>query len=192
MSCVIMGRMNRSRRLAWLMALWLSAPAVMAGDVWIKRAWSEVIGDQVTVGANVSYSLSDEALEALSNGVPLTFTCFFRLLHERDYRQDELIAKAKQRRKLTYQALSNQFSVADNLTPDRRHFQNLEDAMAYISDIRSLPLAQTNALDKQARYVVRARAEIEIRALPSPLNVLAYFYRDWWLWSDWHTWRLKL
>jgi hypothetical protein len=174
------------------MALWLSAPTAMAGDVWIKRAWSEVVGDQVIVGASVSYSLSDEALEALSNGVPLTFTCYFQLLRERDYWQDEVLVKVKQRRKLTYRALSNQFTVSDNLTADRRHFQGLEDAVAYISEIHGLPLVQTSALDKQTRYVVRARAEIEIRALPSPLNVLAYFYRDWWLWSDWHTWSLTL
>jgi hypothetical protein len=184
--------MNETRRLAWLMALWLSAPAAMAGDVWIKRGWSEVVGDQLTAGANVSYSLSDEALEALSNGVSLTFTCYFRLQRERNYWQDEVIAKNKQRRKLTYRPLSNQFTVSDNLTADRRHFQSLEDAVAYISDIHGLPLVQASALDNRSHYTVRARAEIEIRALPSPLNVLAYFYRDWWLWSDWHTWNLKL
>jgi hypothetical protein len=141
--------------------------------------------------ARIDYELSDTAVQALRNGVPLTFLVEIGIYRQRSYLWDDRVATVRQRYRLEYHALSERHIVTNLNTGAGRVHQSLEDALSAIGRIEDFPLLDGGLLRGGARYLGEIRASLDLEALPMPLRALAYLNPQWRLASKSYAWPLQ-
>ena len=140
--------------------------------------------------ADVEYHFSDESLQALNNGIPLTISLEIEVQRSRNYWLDEDVAELEQRYQIFYHALSGQFLVQNQNSSATRIYPSLAITLFNLGQIRDLPLLDEKLIDADEQYELELRVRLDIEALPAPLRPLAYVSPAWRLASDWYTWSL--
>jgi hypothetical protein len=141
--------------------------------------------------AEIHFGFSDEALEAMRNGVPLTISVEMQVLRERRG-PDKRIALIRARFRLKTHALSKQFVITNLGSGEASTFASFEEMRSALGRIVDFPLVDRALLPPDGSYRARLRARLDIEALPAPLRPLAYLSPSWRLKSDWYGWRLNL
>lgn len=143
------------------------------------------------INADISYELNSKVLEALENGVPLTFRLDMKIQRPRDYLWDETLASASYHFQLQYHALSRQYIVRDTETQQQRSYPSMRAALVGLGRVKglALPLQVLPADAKQCR--LHLRVLLEIGALPAPMRPQAWLSSDWHLESGWRQWPLQ-
>ncbi len=139
--------------------------------------------------SRIEYSLSEEALSALKNGVPFLILMNIEVEQVRWY-WDKTLAELEQGYLLLYHALSEKFIVHNLNSGVQDHYSSLDAALNALGHISKLPLIDAKLLDPKMRYQVRMRTYLDIESLPAPMRPLAYISSDWQLDSDWVSWPL--
>ncbi len=183
-----------SARRAWLHALLLLGlllpPSLHAGEFSISDVHTHLKDNVYLLDAHVEYRLSDEALGALANGVPLTLSIYIEIQRKRNWWLDATVANLEQRFRLQFHPLSHQY-VLQNLNSGAFYaFQSLMAALEAMGTLSDFPLLDAQLIAKDERYEVMLQAELDIESLPSPLRPLAYITPAWRLNSEWYTWSL--
>lgn len=180
--------------LAWLVtaALVGYALTVAAGaGLSVRHASTRVVNDVYLVDALLDYQFSPDTLEALSNGIPLTFVLTVEIHRRRAYLWDASEIKVRQSYRLSYHALSNRYLITNLITGNRRSFHSLDDAIAGLGIVNGVPVAERHRLDPGQSYELRLRAQLDVEALPAPLRLVAYLSPQWRLSSGWYRWELE-
>ncbi|MDX1655622.1 MAG: DUF4390 domain-containing protein [Candidatus Competibacteraceae bacterium] len=176
--------------LCLLMVLLLALPAWAAGFKVLEARTQEVAG-VYRLDARIDYELSDPALEALFNGVPLTLQLEMEILRRRDWLWDETVASLTQRFRLEYHALARQYLVTNLNSGEFRSFPTRSAAMEYLGRIEDFPLIDSSLLEPDGNYYYgQLRASLDIESLPAPLRPVAYLSSQWRLASPWYLWSL--
>lgn len=157
----------------------------------ILSANSEQVHGLYLVDADVVLRFSDESLEALDNGVPITIEFEARVEQERDYLWNKTVAEHAWRYQLRYHSLTQRHVITDLNTGDRHSYRARHAAINALGRIHALPLITSTELDPARSYVVRLRAGVDIEALPAPLRLPAYLSDEWDLRSEWYEWPLR-
>jgi len=186
---------RRPRRWLYLLASLLGpllcpAPAAHASDFLINNIHTEVKEGVYLLDADIDYRFSDEALSALSNGVPLTIQLIIEIERVRNWWLDAEVASLEQRYSLQYHALSHQYLLRNLNSGAFYSFPHYQAAVSALGNLRELPLLDSKLILADEEYTVSMRAELDIEALPSPLRPLAYITPSWRLKSDWYSWSL--
>jgi hypothetical protein len=175
------------------LALWLGlllAPPLHAADFFITGIHTRLQDNVYLLDANIDYRFSDEALEALDNGVPLTFQLNIEIQRKRRWWLDAEVADLQQRYRLQYHALSHQYLLQNLNSGAFYAFHTLSAARDAMGTLRDYPLLDEQLVEEGEEYEVLLQTELDIEALPSPLRPLAYITPAWRLNSDWYTWSL--
>lgn len=176
--------------LVWLGLLMLLPLQVHASDFFITGVHTRLQENVYLLDAYIDYRFSDEALEALENGVPLTFQLTIEIQRKRKWWLDADVADLQQRYRLQYHALSHQYLLQNLNSGAFYAFHSLNAARDAMGTLRDFPLLDRQLVEPNERYEVLLHAELDIEALPSPLRPLAYITPAWRLNSDWYTWSL--
>lgn len=190
-----MTTLYRSSRLCALLATCLfalfSAPTAQAGDIVIKRAEAYVANALVMIDFDADFTFSDDAIDALTSGITLTFDLDVTISESRSYLWDRELFATRRHYTLERHALSKQFVLTDLITGERRIHASLDLAIADLGRIRKLPLTERAELPGEAlRCAVRLK--LDINALPTPMIPLAYVSPGWHMSSGWHRWPADL
>lgn len=142
--------------------------------------------------ADVEYQLSQAAQEALDNGVPLYVELEINVIrpHWWSWWWDDVVAELTQRYRLQYHALSQRYVLTAINSGENRSFHRLQAMLAELGTIQGLPVIDAELLQAQQQYIVRARARLDLDALPRPLRTVVYLSPEWRLVSDWQQWQL--
>jgi len=181
---------------------WLMAPLLALALLWGTAAHAAEfairdvethLSDQVYVmDAHVDYDFSKSALEALSNGVPLTLKLDINVNRERSWwLPDQTVASLEQLYQLNYHALSHTYLVRNLNSGALYVYPTQESAIESLGDIHNFPLLDANLIKSGEHYDLEMHIKLDIEHLPSPLKLIAYITPDWHLSSDWSTWSLK-
>jgi hypothetical protein len=177
------------RQLLLLLGLLLSQP-LLAADFFITGIHIRKQENIYLLDAHVDYRFSDEALEALDNGVPLTLQLTIEIERKRKWWLDADVANLQQRYRLQFHPLSHQYLLHNLNSGAFYAFQSLPAAIDAMGTLRDFPLLDAQLIEPDEKYEVLLQAELDIEALPSPLRPLAYITPAWRLNSDWYTWSL--
>lgn len=185
-----------------VLLLLLAAGAAVAqaqGDItdgrFIIASASTVVGqDLLYLDAQVNYSLSTSAIEALNSGVPLTFETQIELDRVRAYLPDPNLVTLTQRSRLTYHALTQRFIVLNLNSSEQSSYGTMAEALARIGYFRRLPVVDLSLLDDRAVYRMRMRSVLDTKSFPAPLRMLAALFRvdAWRLTSGWQRWLVTI
>lgn len=140
------------------------------------------------IDAEVDFSLTSEAQDALESGVPLVLMLQIQVLEPREYLWDRVVARLEQRYRLTYHALSERYIVDHLNTGVRQSSSTLDGALFSLGRVESLPLLDRGLLSVRQDYYGQLRVALDVEALPTPMRVWAYVSSEWRLASNWYQW----
>ncbi len=140
--------------------------------------------------ARLQLILSDDALEALKNGVPLTIELDLEVIRIRGLWLDAQDARLTFTYELEYRPLSQRYIVRNLNSGDQDSFATLYAALNNLGRIQGLPVIDDTVLQSDGRYRLRLRARLSIRQYPATLRLLFFWRSQWQLESDWYEWTL--
>ncbi|MCP5419435.1 MAG: DUF4390 domain-containing protein [Gammaproteobacteria bacterium] len=178
------------RRAGWVwLLLGLSLTTVAwASTFKVQNATTRLERGVYKLYAKIDYTLSKAPLEALHNGVPLTFRLQMEVLRKREWLWDETVASFSQLYELEYHVLARQYVVTNHYNDERKSFPDAGSALSFLGDIRNLPFLDAGMLQADETYYGRVRVSLDLDNLPAPLLLVAYLSEDWFLNGNWYTW----
>jgi hypothetical protein len=163
--------------------LCLVATVSQANEPRIERIEPLITDGQLTLDLDLTFELGRVVTEAAERGVPLYFTFDLKITSPRWWWFDRVLVEATLTRRLTYNALTQQWRVAtgDLFLPGR----SLNEALAVLKQVRGWPVAPSDRFDKNQRYDGRIRMRLDASQLARPLQLEAANRSAWSLASPW-------
>ncbi len=180
--------------LSWLVALTgllLSPEVCLAKGFDVTRATTHLVGDTYVLDAHIDYGFSDEALEALDNGVPLTLEVHIQVRGQDDWLWDDSLVDQRLRYQIRYKPLSERYLVTRLPGEGGRTYVTRDAAIAALGEIEGLQLLGKDRLEDGQDYEVQIRVSLDIEELPLPLRPMAYLRPSWKHSSDWTKWPVE-
>lgn len=170
----------------------LAIPAEAQDGRFEIRSANSRLGEGVYYAtARVDYRLSEKAIEALDNGVALTFQIQIELIRERRFfLPDADIASLQKNYELSYQPLTRHYVVKNLNRGIQSSHVTLFSALRNMGRIVDLPIIDAALLEPGQRYEIAIRAVLDHNNLPGPLRLLAFWRSGFRLQSDWYQWYL--
>lgn len=159
--------------------------------VTVTSAEASLLGEDYVLTADIDYQLSEKAIEALDNGVPLFWTYQFKVQEQRDFFWNDTLVEKSFRYRIQYHALLKMYRVINESNGAVENFSTLQAALDLLSALRDYRLIKKTQIDIKKQYVAGMKITFERDALPLPLRPIAYTNPQWYLSSDWYLWPLN-
>lgn len=172
----------------WLLAVSLT---VIAAELQVEGVDIERQDGVYLLSADIDFRLSDDALEALDNGVPLTFELHVQVRRRGAWVWEASLFDYQARHTIRFKPLSERYSIDQPGGGEGNSFVTRPAALAALGTIRDLRLIETDALEPDEEYQIRLRVALDIDELPLPLRPIAYIKPSWKLESKWSKWPLE-
>lgn len=186
---------NNHRRLAALasLILWtLATASQVAAEFTIAKVDTRYEGEMLVMDAGIDYGFSEEALEALDNGVPLILEVRILLRGAGDWIWDSSLVDQRLRYIIRYKPLSERYLVSPLPGNGGASYVTRDAAIAALGEINGLQLASRERLRKAGgSFILWVLASLDTDGLPLPLRPMAYLLPAWKLSSGWTQWPLK-
>lgn len=179
--------MGASLALACFSAAW--ADDNQGGFV-IRTAYTELTGGVYYLNADVDLNLSDDAVNALENGLPITVELQIEIIKHRSLMWNKTVASLTQSYQISFHALTRRFIVTNLNSGDQQSFASYREAITDLGQVSDLPVIDARLLEEGASYNIRMRAVLDVKSFPGPLQLIASLFKGWDLSSDWYQWVL--
>lgn len=173
-----------------LASISVTAQADEPGGFIIRTAYTELAGGVYYLNADVDLNLSDDAVNALENGLPLTVELQIEIIKHRSFIWNTRIAALTQRYQISFHALTRRFIITNLNSGDQQSFASYREAVTNLGQVSDLPVIDADLLQPDTRYNIRMRAVLDIKSFPGPLQLIASLFKGWDLSSDWYQWVL--
>lgn len=160
-------------------------------DIAIRDVQTGLRDNTWYLSARVDYQLNRQMLDALQNGISLTFSLQVEVNAVRNWLPDAEIVTLQRDYELSWQPLSRGYVVRNPGNDEQTAHTTLFAALRELGTISDLPLIEASQLDPEARHEISLRALLDQQRLPGPLRMLAFWNDDFSLESDWHQWPLE-
>jgi hypothetical protein len=141
--------------------------------------------------ARLQLILSQDALDALNSGVPLTIELNLEVIRVRGLWLDEVEAQLTITYELEYRPLSQRYIVRNLNSGDQDSFATLYSALNNLGRIQGLPVIDEALINPDSRYRLRLRAALSTRQYPAALRIIFFWRSQWQLESKWYEWSLE-
>lgn len=173
-----------------------SAPEAREAGFDIRNARTELVQGVYLLDADIRFVFSDETLEAIENGIPVTIVIDMEVLRERGLVWDNLwwdkeVAHIEAMFRIETRPLSKTYLVRNLNSGETQVFGSFDDLVVGLGRIRDFPLLDAHLIDDDGSYYLRLRALLDIESLPSPMRPWAYLSSLWRLESDWYEWPIE-
>src|SRR5579863_1879875 len=95
----------------------------------IHTAYTELVDGVYYLSADIGLNLSDGAVNALENGLPLTVELQIEIIKHRSFLWNTRIAELTQSYQISYHALTRRFIITNLNSGDQQSFANYRDAI---------------------------------------------------------------
>ena len=173
-----------------------SAPDAIEAGFDIRNARTELVDGVYLLDADISFVFSQEALEAIENGIPVTIILEMRVQRERGLIWDNLwwdkkIAHLEAKFRIETRPLSRTYLVRNLNSGETQVFGSFNELVVGLGKIRNFPLLDEHLIGDEGHYYLRLRALLDIESLPSPMRPWAYLSSLWRLQSNWYEWPIE-
>ncbi len=174
-----------------LAALVLMQRPAAAADIDVRTAHIRHSGDAWVITARIDYRLTQAALEALENGVALTFSVEVSVSRVRGWLPDPEVLAKQLDWQLSFDPLTKRYLVRypDGRVPSSHG--TLFGALNALGRLQSVPIGDGEALSEDQVYDIAVRAVLSQQNLPGPLRLLAFWDDGFSLESDWYEWTME-
>lgn len=184
-----------SRLFGVLLALCLAAGPAAAQEeepgFIIRTAFADLVNEVHYLYADIDYGLGESAIEALENGVPLTFEVEVLVVRVRRWMWDQTVAEVNQQYQLVYHPLAQRYVVRNLSDGTQASYLTFRAAATDLGRVSDLPIIADDRLTTDSTYQVRMRVRLVVEAFPAPMRWVAILFPRWRLASDWYAWVLR-
>jgi hypothetical protein len=178
------------RFLPILMLLALAYSGIAAATIFsVNNPKVHQIGNGYVLSAQIDYPLTPRVIEALQNGVPITFFQELKLVESfpllgKFWQWETDLWQSRLHYELRYHALSEQYVLKSLDTGAQQNFPHIDGALAALGQIDdlSLPPEFTQQTDN---LLLLIRSGLDLSALPTPMRPGAMLSSKWQLTSPW-------
>ncbi len=170
------------RQLGAAAALYLATTA-FADTIQVQNVGLEPAEERYLLRADFLFELSPPLLEALNNGVSLSFLVEFELTRRRWYWFDEKTASEKLELRLSYFPLAQQYRLSSGTL--HLNFGTLAEALKVLGSVQGWRVLDRDRIDNGERYIASVRMRLDTAQLPKPIQLSAVTNREWTLLADW-------
>jgi hypothetical protein len=178
------------RFLPILMLLALAYSGIAAATIFsVNNPKVHQIGNGYVLSAQIDYPLTPRVIEALQNGVPITFFQELKLVESfpllgKFWQWETDLWQSRLHYELRYHALSEQYVLKSLDTGAQQNFPHIDGALAALGQIEdlSLPPEFTQQPDN---LLLLIRSGLDLNALPTPMRPGAMLSSKWQLTSPW-------
>ncbi|MCI5120038.1 MAG: DUF4390 domain-containing protein [Candidatus Electrothrix sp. AUS4] len=183
--------LHTSLALLFLFALFFSFPVFSASQAEKEK---EPIIDEIVISASeghlllfatVRHCFTDEMLEGVENGIPLTFRFDIRLNKIRQNWFDSELVEHKINHTLSYDPLKEEYQVAFAEKDRPEVTRSLEEAKKMMADINGLELHPLNELQAGSPYSLEIKATLVENTFPLSMHSIIPFTSLWNFETDW-------
>lgn len=157
----------------------------------VRSASTTLVNGVQELDARLQLILSEDALDALGSGVPLTIELNVEVIRVRRFMLDAVDAELSLQYELEYRPLSQRYIVRNINSGNQDSFATLFSALNNLGRIQRLPIIDDSLLLPGSKYRIRLRALLSTRQYSAPLRLLFFWRDEWQLKSDWYEWRLE-
>ena len=157
----------------------------------VRSASTSLVNGVQELDARLQLILSEDALDALGSGVPLTIELNVEVIRVRRFMPDAVDAELNLQYELEYRPLSQRYIVRNLNSGDQDSFATLFSALNNLGRVQRLPIIDDSLLSSDSDYRIRLRALLSTRQYSAPLRLLFFWRDEWQLKSDWYEWRLE-
>lgn len=184
-------RVMRLLRFGLLLLMACQSFIVLAEDFEIPQLSARLLDGIYSMDADIDYRFSEQALEALHNGVPLTLEVHVQLRRAGAWVWEKDLFELRLRYQFRYHALAELYQVIDLQSGTEQDFVTRSAALSALGKIRGVSLIEQEQLEPEQSYALSVQTALDIEALPLPLRPLAYLTPAWSLSSETKTWYLR-
>jgi len=178
--------------LAVLILLFAYSAKGVAANFTIEMVETHLKEGRYLMDARIDYRLSERALEALENGVPITLDLRVELIELGDsWIWPEYMLDTHIRHTIRYHSLAESYQLFEHSTQETTNFVTRAALLSALGEISGFDLIEADQLRPNKSYQVRINATLDIESLPLPLRPMAYLQSDWKLTSGWSQWPLE-
>ncbi|RWX44345.1 hypothetical protein H206_01866 [Candidatus Electrothrix aarhusensis] len=135
--------------------------------------------------ATVRHCFTDEMLEGVRNGIPLTFRFDIRLKKIRNNWFDSELIEHKINHTLSYDTLKEEYQVAFAEKDRPEVTRSLEEAKQMMADLNGLQLYPLNELQVGSPYSLKIKATLVENTFPLGIHSIIPFTSLWNFETDW-------
>ena len=143
------------------------------------------------LNARFDLPISEAVRGGLVEGVPLTLEVDLDIERVRQLLPDSRVAELTQRYRLQYNAVSARYILRNENSGQQESLGTLDDAIAHLSEVHSLPALDKALIAPDRRYEGRVRARVDFGTVPFTLRLLMFWVSDWHRESDWYAWTFQ-
>ncbi len=157
----------------------------------VRSATTILIEDNYMLDSRLQLFLSNEALNALNSGVPLTIELNVEIIRSRRFLPDAKESELEFQFELEYRPLSQRYIVKNVQDETQDSYATLFSALNKLGRVQNLFLMKNSSLEPRSNYRLRLQALLSTKQYSAPLRML-FFWRDQWdLKSEWYEWQLQ-
>jgi len=157
----------------------------------VRSAKSVLIDQTHVLDARLQLFLSDEALNALNSGVPLTIELNIEFIRVRRFMPDDKEIELSFQFELEYKPLSQRYIVRDTVNDTQDSYATLFSALNRLGRIQNLFLVNDKELSNDSNYRMRLQALLSTKQYSAPLRMLFFWRSQWDIKSEWYEWQLQ-
>ncbi|KLT71983.1 hypothetical protein PL75_10635 [Neisseria arctica] len=184
-------RLSRNSRLLLQIILLAVSFQAAAEGITVTRAQAKLTGSgQLSISSRFNTELPDQLKQALTQGVPLTFTLTYQLtaptIPAYRFRLGQLVSSDNSvQYKLSYHPLTNRYRVS--VGTFSTEYNSLDTALRGIGAIANWQVMGKGSLQGVSAQDARAdiRLSLSTSQLPKPFQINALTSRSWQLDSGW-------
>jgi len=144
--------------------------------------------DDLLIYLTVDGAFREQMKQAVLSGVATTFSFLITLDRVRNLWANKEVMDLKVSHTIKYNTLKKEFSIKrswENRKP--LVTQSFEEAKKWMSEINGMKLVSLNRLEKDKRYQLSAKAELNKMTLPFYLHHVLFFVSLWDFETEWFT-----
>lgn len=138
-------------------------------------------GDKLQLSAALNFELPSLVEDALYKGIPVHFVQEVRMVNERWYWSDKVVAEVQRHMRLSYQPLTRRWRLYTGASPLSERgqggvslgvtFDTLDDAMSALRRITRWNVADLSQLPSSGEMQLELQMRIDTAQLPRPLQI---------------------
>ncbi len=163
----------------------------LAGRFEVRSADLELKDGVYHLNARIDLPISEAVRRGLVEGVPLTLEVDLDIERVRQLLPNSRVAELTQRYRLQYNAVSARYILRNENSGQQESLGTVDDAVAHLSEIHSLPALDKALIAADRRYEGRVKARIDFGTVPFTLRLLMFWVSDWHRESDWYAWTFQ-
>jgi hypothetical protein len=134
-------------------------------------------GKVVVMNARLVDGFNDSIMDAIENGVPITFTFLVELRQKNNLWNDTLVSNNTINHTIQYDSLKKvyRFSESGKSVKRKIRTRNKENYQKLMLTLENIPIASTRRLTSNEKYYIRIKAKLETDHMWFPFNHLFSF-----------------